>query len=145
MQGPHARIKACESRRPRVGRSSRSSLVVHRTLYCRRVKTVTYGQVLSRFGHALSDPTRSRLLLALREGPAYPADLAVLLGTSRQNLSNHLACLRGCGLVVAVPEGRRTRYELADPHLAHALGDLLRVVLAVDPQSCDAAAADQCC
>ena len=119
--------------------------LVHPTLYCRSVETLTYGEVLARFGHALSDPTRSRLLLALREGPAYPADLALLLGTSRQNLSNHLACLRGCGLVVAVPEGRRTRYELADPHLAHALGDLLRVVLAVDPQTCDAAAVDRCC
>ncbi|MEU8075223.1 metalloregulator ArsR/SmtB family transcription factor [Catellatospora citrea] len=99
----------------------------------------TYGQVLARFGHALSDPTRARLLLALRDGPAYPADLADLLEVSRQNMSNHLACLRGCGLVVAVPEGRRSRYELADPRLAHALGDLLGVVLAVDPAACRAA------
>jgi DNA-binding transcriptional ArsR family regulator len=102
----------------------------------------TLGQVLARFGHALSDPTRSRLLLALRDGPAYPADLAKLLGVSRQNLSNHLACLRGCGLVVVVPEGRRSRYELADLRLAHALGDLLGVVLAVDPQACPATAED---
>ena len=33
---------------------------------------------LARFGHALSDPTRTRGLLTLRDGPAYPADLAVL-------------------------------------------------------------------
>lgn len=93
----------------------------------------THGEVLARFGHALSDPTRSRVLLALRDGPAYPAELADTLGVSRTRLSNHLTCLRGCGLVVAVPEGRRTRYELAAPALAHALGDLLGVVLAVDP------------
>ncbi|HZE50486.1 MAG TPA: metalloregulator ArsR/SmtB family transcription factor [Jatrophihabitantaceae bacterium] len=99
---------------------------------------VTYGQVLARFGHALSDPTRARVLLALKDGPGYPAELAELLGVSRQSLSNHLACLRGCGLVVVVPEGRRARYELADPQLAHALGDLLGVVLAVDPATCDA-------
>jgi DNA-binding transcriptional ArsR family regulator len=97
---------------------------------------LAHGQVLARFGHALSDPTRSRVLLALREGPAYPADLAELLGVSRQAMSNHLACLRGCGLVVAVPDGRRSRYELADAQLAHALGDLLGVVLAVDPAAC---------
>jgi len=48
-------------------------------------------------------------------------------------MSNHLACLRGCGLVIAVPEGRRTRYELADPRIAHALDDLLNLVLVVDP------------
>jgi len=41
--------------------------------------------------------------------------------------------LRGCGLVVAVPEGRRVRYELADPRIGHALGDLLELVVAVVP------------
>jgi DNA-binding transcriptional ArsR family regulator len=105
----------------------------------------TVGDVLARFGHALSDPTRARLLLALRDAPAYPANLAEVLGVTRQNLSNHLACLRGCGLVVSVPEGRRARYELADPRLGHALGDLLGVVLAVDPSVCSAAGADGCC
>jgi ArsR family transcriptional regulator, cadmium/lead-responsive transcriptional repressor len=96
---------------------------------------VSRATVLARFGHALSDPTRCRLLLALREGPAYPADLAEALGVSRTNLSNHLACLRGCGLVVSVPEGRRSRYELADSRLAHALGDLVELALAVDPDA----------
>jgi ArsR family transcriptional regulator, cadmium/lead-responsive transcriptional repressor len=120
-------------------------------MYYRRVEkhqtpaVASFGQVLARFGHALSDPTRSRLLLALRDGPAYPADLADLLRVSRQNLSNHLACLRGCGLVVAVPEGRRSRYELADARLSHALGDLLGVVLAVDPQACPDAEDEGCC
>jgi ArsR family transcriptional regulator, cadmium/lead-responsive transcriptional repressor len=109
------------------------------------LSAATHGQVLARFGHALSDPTRSRLLLALRHGPAYPADLAELLGVTRQNLSNHLACLRGCGLVVAMPQGRRSRYELADPRLAHALGDLLAVVLTVDPAACPASADEDCC
>jgi DNA-binding transcriptional ArsR family regulator len=109
------------------------------------VDTLTHGQVLARFGHALSDPVRARLLLALRESPGYPAELADTLGTSRQNVSNHLACLRGCGLVVAVPEGRRTRYELTDPRLAHALGDLLGLVLTVDPAACPAAEHDGCC
>lgn len=88
---------------------------------------------LSRFGHALSDPTRTRVLLTLRNGPAYPADLAELAGVSRQTMSNHLSCLRGCGLVVAVPEGRRSLYELADERIAHALNDLLALALVVDP------------
>ncbi|WP_457255856.1 ArsR/SmtB family transcription factor [Pedococcus sp. P5_B7] len=97
------------------------------------MQMATPSDVLARFGHALSDPTRARLLLALREGSSYPSDLADLVGASRQGVSNHLACLRGCGLVVAVPEGRRTRYELADRNIGHALGDLLSLVLAVDP------------
>jgi DNA-binding transcriptional ArsR family regulator len=107
------------------------------------VEAVTHGEVLARFGAALSDPTRSRVLLALRDAPAYPADLANLLGVSRQSLSNHLTCLRGYGLVVAVPEGRRVRYELADDRLRHALTDLLGVVLAVDEQYCAAPTRDR--
>jgi DNA-binding transcriptional ArsR family regulator len=84
-------------------------------------------------------------MLALLQTSAYPADLADAIGVSRQALSNHLACLRGCGLVVAMPEGRRTRYELADARLGHALTDLLGVVLAVDPAHCDAAGEMGCC
>jgi DNA-binding transcriptional ArsR family regulator len=86
--------------------------------------------VLTRFGRALADPIRCRLLLALREAPAYPSDLADALGVSRTRLSNHLACLRDCGLVVAVPDGRRVRYELADERLGHALDDLRATVVA---------------
>jgi DNA-binding transcriptional ArsR family regulator len=97
------------------------------------MEILTQGSVLARFGHALSDPTRARVLLALAEAPGYPAELAALVGVSRQGLSNHLACLRGCGLVVAVPEGRRTRYELADARIGHALGDLIELVLVTDP------------
>ena len=108
------------------------------------MQTLTHGEVLARFGHALSDPTRARLLLALREAPGYPADLADLLGASRQTVSNHLSCLRGCGLVVAVPEGRRQRYELADARLTHALGDLLGLVLAIDPTACAEPDGDCC-
>ncbi|GAA1848781.1 ArsR/SmtB family transcription factor [Microlunatus capsulatus] len=93
----------------------------------------TATDALARFGHALSDTTRTRTLLALSDGPAYPAELAALVGVSRQALSNHLGCLRGCGLVVGVPEGRRTRYELTDPRIGHALQELLAVVLVVDP------------
>ena len=109
------------------------------------METMTHSSVLARFGHAISDPTRARILLALREAPAYPSDLAALLGVSRQSLSNHLSCLRGCGLVVSVPEGRRARYELADPRLGHALSDLLGVVLAVDPACCSESSEKECC
>lgn len=84
----------------------------------------------------MSDPTRTRVLLTLRDASAYPAELADLIGVSRQTMSNHLACLRGCGLVVAIRDGRRTRYELTDPRLAHALSDLLALVLVVDPDCC---------
>uniref|UniRef100_UPI0003748710 ArsR/SmtB family transcription factor n=1 Tax=Nocardiopsis xinjiangensis TaxID=124285 RepID=UPI0003748710 len=49
-------------------------------------------------------------------------------GPPRQNVSNHLACLRDCGLVHTHARGRQVSYELVDASLAHALEDLLQVV-----------------
>lgn len=89
--------------------------------------------VLARFGKALADPTRAAILMKLQNGPAFPADMAADIGVSRQILSNHLACLRDCGLVRAEPDRRRVRYELSDRRLAHALDDLLGTILAVEP------------
>ena len=97
------------------------------------MQTLMHTDALARFGHALSDRTRAQILLALNREAGYPSELADQLGVSRQILSNHLACLRGFGLVVAVPEGRRTRYELADFRIGQALSDLMGLVLAVDP------------
>lgn len=98
---------------------------------------------MARVGRALADPTRGRILLAILDGVRYPAELAEQLGLSRTNVSNHLSCLRGCGLVLASPEGRQVRYELSSDALSHALTDLLGIVLAVsEPDDCEAAGPD---
>src|SRR3954464_5402076 len=114
-------------------------------MYFRCMETLMHRDALARFGYALSDATRALILLSLRDGGRYPSALADEMGVSRQIVSNHLACLRGCGLVVAVPEGRRIRYELADGRLGHALGDLLGVVLTTDPRACPDVDRDGCC
>jgi len=88
-------------------------------------------ETLERFGTALADPIRRQVLLLLVEGPSYPGELLTRIDTSQPNLSNHLACLRGCGLVRSERQGRRVRYELASPGLAHALTDLVAVELEV--------------
>jgi DNA-binding transcriptional ArsR family regulator len=93
----------------------------------------TRETALARLGRALADPTRCRILVALMDGVSYPGQLATQLGLSRSNVSNHLSCLRGCGLVVATYEGRQVHYALSDPHLTRALGELVQVVLAVEP------------
>ncbi|MBC7403141.1 MAG: winged helix-turn-helix transcriptional regulator [Microbacteriaceae bacterium] len=107
---------------------------------------LTYAPVIdavNRPGRAMADPTRSRILLSLLQTPGYPAKLARDLKLTRSNVSDHLACLRGCGVVAAIPERRQTRYETADPHLTRVLEGLVDVVLAVDAgiacsaQTCD--------
>lgn len=104
--------------------------------------TLTHTAALARLGYALSDETRTRILLMLREAPGSPSDMADALGVSRQVMSNQLTCLRGCGLVEAVREGRRTWYRLADAHLAPALTELVKLVVVVDPSCCDGEGCD---
>lgn len=84
---------------------------------------------LGRIGTALADETRRQLLVRLLDGPAYPVELAEQFGLTKANVSNHLACLRGCGLVSTTPEGRRVRYELADPRFARGLAHLAELAL----------------
>lgn len=88
--------------------------------------------VMNRLGRAMADSTRSRILIALLEGGSYPAQLARDLELSRSNVSNHLACLRDCGIIAAQVQGRRTRYEISDPHLTQALSTLIDVTLSID-------------
>lgn len=110
-------------------------LTGQRSVYGHYMLTITSRlDVMNRLGRAMADPTRSRILLSLLEAPGYPARLAEDLGLTRTNVSNHLACFRDCGIVVAEPEGRRTRYEIVDAHLAQALSALVTTTLAVDEQ-----------
>ncbi len=101
-------------------------------------------EVLARIGVALADDSRRRILVALLDNSGYPAELADALGLTRANVSNHLSCLRGCGLVVAEQEGRRVRYELADAGFGSALRQLMSLVLTPNPSVCPASD-DGCC
>lgn len=82
---------------------------------------------LDRIGVALADPIRRQVLIHLLHGSRCPSDLADTIGTSRSNLSNHLACLRGCGLIAAQKAGRHLHYHLTSHELTQALQSLLAV------------------
>lgn len=78
--------------------------------------------VAARLFHGLSDPTRLSVLLALLDGERRVSDVVALVGSSQSNVSNHLACLKGCGLVVDRPGGRRqVFYSIAHPELRELL------------------------
>lgn len=94
-------------------------------------------ETLGRVGTAMADGVRRQILVQLLDGPSYPADLADAMGEGRANVSNHLACLRGCGLVQATREGRQIRYAVADRKLMRALRLLCELDLAVEPGHTD--------
>lgn len=64
------------------------------------------------FGKAISDPTRIRVLSALREGELCVCELADALELSQSTLSNHLQVIRQAGLVSTRQAGKWIYYDL---------------------------------
>jgi DNA-binding transcriptional ArsR family regulator len=68
-----------------------------------------------------SDPSRLAILDVLRDRPLTVTEIVTLTGLSQSNASNHLGCLRDCGLVSKEQQGRYVRYWLSDPRIAAML------------------------
>ena len=77
----------------------------------------------------LASPRRLELVHFLGEaGPVEVRRLAEHFGMTQPAVSQHLAALRGAGIVESVRDGREVRYRLADPEIVAACG-LMRQVL----------------
>jgi DNA-binding transcriptional ArsR family regulator len=68
-----------------------------------------------------ADPSRLTLLEALREGERKVSDLVEITGFTQPNVSNHLSCLRDCGLVTVRQQGRFAYYSLSDDRVSKLL------------------------
>lgn len=65
----------------------------------------------------LSDPTRIRIVLALRDGVELPVNaLAEIVGKKPSGVSQHLARMRMVRMVTTRQEGTSVRYRLTDEH-----------------------------
>jgi len=79
-----------------------------------RAEALERPEVLATFFHGLSDPTRVRILELLAEQPRTVTEIVRLLGLAQGRVSSHLSCLRWCGYVEALVDGRYNRYRLVD-------------------------------
>ena len=86
--------------------------------------TILQAEILK----TLASPRRLEILHALAAGPIEVGRLADAMGASQPNVSQHLAVLRGAGIVEAERDGREVRYRLADPAVMVACG-VMRAVL----------------
>ena len=75
--------------------------------------------IKSKLFRGFGDSSRLSILDALRNGPLTVAKIVETTGLSQSNTSNHLGCLRDCGLVVAEQNGDTPRRAVAKPF--HAL------------------------
>lgn len=70
-----------------------------------------------------SDPSRLMILETLRQGPMTVTDIVNATHLSQPNVSNHLGCLRDCGLVDMAQQGRFVYYRLN----GEQVGELLQL------------------
>jgi len=70
-----------------------------------------------------SDPTRLAILEVLLGGERSVGDIAQATDTTSANVSAHLACLAGCGLVRSDKRGKYVYYRLQE----RRVGDLIRI------------------
>ena len=68
-----------------------------------------------------ADPSRLGILVALRNGPLTVSEIVEATSLSQPNVSNHLGCLRDCGLVTAEQQGRYVTYHLSDDRVGELL------------------------
>ena len=76
----------------------------------------------------LANPYRLKVIGILGRGPLGVNALARELGLASAATSQHLAAMRGVGLVTAEREGRIVRYAVADPEIIAAC-ELMRGVI----------------
>lgn len=76
----------------------------------------------------LAHPVRIAMLHLLADGPREVNRLAVELGISQPNASQHLSIMRAAGLVEAERDGREMLYQLTDPDVILACDQMARVM-----------------
>lgn len=85
-------------------------------------------ELMAEICRTLAHPARIAILHELASGPAEVTRIAVAIGVSQPNASQHLAVMRQAGLVEAVRDGREVRYRLADPAVLDACDGMARVM-----------------
>ncbi|GAA4781143.1 metalloregulator ArsR/SmtB family transcription factor [Microbacterium gilvum] len=75
-----------------------------------------YVDIAAEIFRLLSDPTRIRIILALREGELSVSRIAEVVGKTPTVVSQHLAKLRMGRLVRARRDGTTMYYRLVDEH-----------------------------
>ena len=78
-------------------------------------------EIQAKLFRGFSDPSRLSILGTLNNGALTVGEIVEATGLTQSNVSNHLACLRDCGLVTAEQQGRFVYYELSDKRVGQLL------------------------
>lgn len=89
--------------------------------------------------HGFSNKTRLQILESIKDKEKTVSQIVEEINGNQSNISQHLACLKGCGIIVGRNEGKYCYYSLRNQHIR----DLLTMFDAVledvqnDVESCE--------
>lgn len=78
-----------------------------------------------------ADPTRLAIVESLRDGERTVGAIAKMTEQSQSNVSNHLSCLKECGLVISRRDGKSIYYSISSDKVRCLLEDGDEVVAEV--------------
>lgn len=71
--------------------------------------------------HGFANQTRYQILMALKDGEQNVSELVTQSNVSQSAVSQHLACLRDCGLIERRLAGKFYYYRLTSPNIVTIL------------------------
>lgn len=78
-------------------------------------------QTKVKFLSGFSNKTRLQILDSIREGEKTVTDIVEQIQSSQSNISQHLSCLKACGLILSRREGKYVYYRLRNEKIADLL------------------------
>ncbi|MBO2942919.1 winged helix-turn-helix transcriptional regulator [Paenibacillus sp. F411] len=71
----------------------------------------------TKFIRGFSDKTRLQILNILKSGEKTVSQIVEAVQGNQSNISQHLACLKGCGIIVGRQEGKYIYYALRNEQI----------------------------
>lgn len=95
------------------------------------MQRLTRLRLKAKFFKGLADSTRLSIFEALRDGDKTVTEIGEITKNTQSNISNHLMCLRECGLLDHRKEGKNVYYFIVDKAVLVLLADADRLIAGV--------------
>lgn len=104
-------------------------------------------EVKAKFIRAFSDKTRLQILECIKDSEKPVSRIVEELNGNQSNISQHLACLKGCGIIVSRQEGKYMYYSLQSEQIKLLLTMMDNVFHQVEEEvaACEKNAQLDCC
>ncbi|MGO2510198.1 MAG: ArsR/SmtB family transcription factor [Vibrio hibernica] len=92
-----------------------------------------------KFLRGVAERNRLCILLSLKDGEKTVGEITEFTASSQSNISQHLACLKGCGMIKRRQEGKYCYYSLSGTHMLDFLNmlDVLMDKIGTDVSCCE--------